>query len=182
MIRPSARWPTAVRGLRSESWLLVNDSSDLKTGWRFWTITGPPPTASTTPPHCGRRTRRAVTVWPTGASEASRPADDPRPTRTAPLGGIGVPPAGFAETTVPVRSVNGAAGGTGSSVISTVLFAAGVAGPHAGVKSDTPSGPGRWFRPFNGRRWLEPCQVPSIATRWTSSRPSSVMPTLERFG
>ena len=93
-----------------------------------------------------------------------------------------MPPAGLTDTTVPIRSVNGAAGVTESSVTSTVLFAAGVAGPQSGVKSETPSGPGRWLRPFRGRRWLLPCQVPSIWTRWTSSRPSSVMPTVERFG
>ena len=30
---------------------------------------------------------------------------------------------------------------------STVSFAAGVAEPQAGVNSETPFGPGRWFRP-----------------------------------
>ena len=67
-------------------------------------------------------------------------------------------------------------------MISTVSLAAGVVAPQAGVKSDTPAGPGRWLRPFSGRRWLSPCQVPSMETRWMSRRPSSVMPTVERLG
>jgi hypothetical protein len=78
--------------------------------------------------------------------------------------------------------VNGAAGGTESSVTSTVSLAAGVVGPHVDVNRETPSGPGRWFSPFSGRRWLLPCQVPSIWTRWTSRVPSSVMPTVDRLG
>ena len=84
--------------------------------------------------------------------------------------------------TTPVRSANGAAGGTGWSVTSTVSFAAGVVDPQAGVNNETPAGPGRWLRPFSGRRWLSPCHVPSMATRWTSSRPSSVIPTVDRLG
>ena len=77
--------------------------------------------------------------------------------------------------------MKGAAGGKGCSVISTVPVAAGVVLPQAGVKSETPSLPGRWFRPVSGRRWLEPHHWPSIATRSTTIRPSSVTPTLERF-
>ncbi len=83
-----------------------------------------------------------MTCCPTGASDASLPAETPRPTSTAPLRGIGVPPAGLAAVTTPVKSVKGAAAGNGWSVTSTVLFAAGVVAPHAGVKSETPSGPG----------------------------------------
>ena len=43
-----------------------------------------------------------MTGSPTGASDASLPAETPRPTSTAPLGGIGVPPAGLAAVTIPV--------------------------------------------------------------------------------
>jgi hypothetical protein len=141
-----------VRGWRSESWLLEKSSSARNTGTPSLTISGPPPIASVTPPHCGRRISRAVTVSPTKASAASFPAEVPRPTRTAPSGGIGVEPPGFAWVTTPVRSVNGAAGGKGCSVTSTVFVVAGVALPQAGVKSETPSLPGRWFRPVSGRR------------------------------
>ena len=93
-----------------------------------------------------------------------------------------MPPAGFAATTVPVRSVSGATVGNELRTTSIVSFATGVAGPQAGVKSDTPSGPAGWLRPVIGRRWLEPCHVASIATWSTRSRPSFVTPTVERLG
>ena len=93
-----------------------------------------------------------------------------------------MPPAGFAATTVPVRSVSGATGGKELSTTSIVSFAGGVAEPQADVNSDTPSGPAGWLRPVIGRRWLEPCQVAIIATWSTSRRPSFVTPTVERRG
>ena len=67
---------------------------------------------------------------PSGASGASRAgAVAPRPTRTAPPGGIGVPPPCFACTTVPTRSRCGCAAGNGERVELDGLAGAGVVGP-----------------------------------------------------
>ena len=91
--RPSASWPTPVRGLRGASWLEVNASWARKTGPPLRTSTGPPPTAFVTPVHSGRKISRSVTFVPDERllGQPLRPAV-PRATRTAPPCGIGVPP------------------------------------------------------------------------------------------
>ena len=70
--RPSASWPTPVRGLRGASWLEVNASWARKTGPPLRTSTGPPPTAFVTPVHSGRKISRRVRNVPTGDSSSSR--------------------------------------------------------------------------------------------------------------
>ena len=93
-----------------------------------------------------------------------------------------MPPPVLISITVPVRSANGAAGGNGSSTTSTVPLACGVAAPQTGVKSEMPCAPGRWLRPLSALSGPEPCHWPSIVTRSMIRLPSSVMPSVERFG
>jgi hypothetical protein len=81
--------------------------------------------------------------------------------------------------TGPEMSRLGTDGGNGKMTASTAPATAGVAGPHAGVKSATPFAPGVWLRSM-GRRWPVPRQVPNIRTRSTFSVPSAVIPMLER--
>ena len=98
--RPSGSWPTAVRAVRGSSWSEVKSSFARKIGLPPRTSTGPPPSALTTDAHAGLRISRIRTVWPAGASFCMNVAAGPRPTSTAPVGGITVPP--FADAAVTV--------------------------------------------------------------------------------
>ncbi len=178
--RPSASWPTPVRGLRGASWLEVNASWARKTGPPLRTSTGPPPTAFVTPVHSGRKISRTVRNVPTGDSSRSRWPAVPRATSTAPPCGIAVPPPEATWTTGPTRSVFGAVGGKGETTTSVTPGWAGVAGPYVRVKSEMPFVPGDWLRSFSVRRWPSPRQVPKNSIRRTSSAPSGVTPVLER--
>ena len=129
-MRPSASWPTPVRAVRGESWLVVNASPARNTGAPLRTICGPPPIASTTPGQSGRKINRTVIVPPTGASAVSVAAAVPRATMTAPPKGIGTaPPPTRVSTTGACRSVLGTAAGKGNRIVATEPGMAGVAGP-----------------------------------------------------
>ena len=56
----------------------------------------------------------------------------------------------------------------------------GVAGPQSDVKSEMPFVPGALFRKFSARRCPVPAPGAEEPDRRTSSRPSSVIPALER--
>ena len=129
--RPSASWPTPVRGLRGASWLEVNASCARKTGPPLRTSTGPPPTAFVTPVHSGRKISRTVRIVPDGRllEPAARPAV-PRATSTAPPCGIAVPPPQATWITGPTRSVFGVVGGKGEITTSVTPGWTGVAGPY----------------------------------------------------
>ena len=128
-MRPSASWPTAVRGWRGASWLEVNASCARKTGLPSRTRTGPPPTACAIPVHSGRKMSRSVKLVPTGDSSTRRWAAVPRATSTAPPGGIGVPPPPRISVTGPTRSAFGVVGGSGRITTSAVPGWTGVATP-----------------------------------------------------
>jgi hypothetical protein len=128
--------------LRGESCDWSKPSFARKIGLPFATISGPPPSALTTPSQVGFSAKRTVTVVPTGASAASFAAAEPRACSTAPSGGTGVEPdVDDTCATTPVRSVFGFAPGKGWRTASTACTP-GVTGPHVGVKSETPFGPG----------------------------------------
>src|SRR5918994_1494418 len=74
--RPSASWPTPVRGLRGASWLEVNASWARNTGPPPRTSTGPPPTAFVIPVHSGRKMRRSVSVVPASARDLDHRAGE----------------------------------------------------------------------------------------------------------
>jgi hypothetical protein len=76
----------------------------------------------------------------------------PRATRTAPVGGIWVPPLAEAAVTVPEISAFGAAGGKVARVSSTEPGDAGVDAPYAGVNSETPFGVAGPLTSFSVRR------------------------------
>ena len=72
IILPSASWPTALRGARGPSWLVVKISPALKIGAPSRTICGPPPIAETMSGQSGLRLSWVVTICPTGASAVRR--------------------------------------------------------------------------------------------------------------
>ena len=134
IILPSASWPTALRGARGPSWLVVKISPALKIGAPSRTICGPPPIAETMSGQSGLRLSWVVTICPTGASAVSAAAAAPTATRTAPPGGIGTaaPPV-RSSTTGAWRSVFGVAAGNGNRIADTAPGFGGVAGPHTCV-------------------------------------------------
>ena len=80
MIFPSARWPTAVRGLRGASCEGRKSSPAVQTGLPLRTIAGPPPSASVTPlaSQSGERIRRVRIALPGTASAWSFATWEPR--------------------------------------------------------------------------------------------------------
>jgi hypothetical protein len=79
----------------------------------------------------------------------------------------------------PTTSTFGFVGGSGETTPSVADGNVGVVGPHAGVNSAIPFGPGGWFR-STGRRWPFPRHVPKTRSRSTRSDPSAAIPVLER--
>ena len=125
--------------------------------------------------------KRIVTVVPSGASSASRCAAVPRATQHGAVGRdracrrsiVDVPTRADEVDVRPCRREGHAA------TTSSVPLAAGVVGPHAGVKSAMPFVAGRLVEVAR-RRWPVPRQSPSRRTRSSWSVPSAEMPTLDR--
>ncbi len=181
-IRPSASWPTALRGARRPSWFDVKASPARNTGAPSRTICGPPPTAATIPGQSGRSVRVTVTVAPTGAPARSADAAAPRASSTAPPGGIGT-------ALDPERSsctgawspIEGTVSGNGKRTAATLPATAGVVGPYAAVNSAALPSFGAALSVLIGLPPSPPSHVPAKATRRTSSDPSVVMPALARL-
>src|SRR5690349_6120409 len=163
-IAPSARWPMAVRGSRPWSCTGVNASPALKIGLPSRTSVGPALTASVTVAQFAGSGIRKVTCVPTG-NVANGRAAVPRATITAPPAGTSVLTPDVTDTTVPTRSVRGAAGGNGSSVTVTPLLAGATSPPQTGVKSAAAFARGGSFSCDTGYQTLSgPCQRPAHGT------------------
>ena len=170
-----------MRALRGTSCSIENISLARKIGFPLRTRSGPPPIASVTSLQLGVSVSRIVSGVPAGASPTSFAPPVPRPTITAPPGGIVVPPfVGPICATRDGSSTPGVVGGSEGRTASVTPAICGVVGPHAGVNRLTPFAPGTWFS-RSGRRWPLPRQTPSYATRSTRSVPSAAMPMLERW-
>ena len=108
---------------------------------------GPAADRTSVPAHAGLSRKRSVTVVPTGASAASRCAAVPRAREDGAAGGIAVLPFCACPVTGPVRSTFGVVGGSGERPPRPRRRQRGVAGPHAGVKSEIRSASGASLSP-----------------------------------
>ena len=180
-MRPSASWPTALRGARGVSWLVVKSSPARKTAAPSRTIWGPPPIADDDPgpvgleeETCGHELVDRRLGHESGCRRRRR--DEDGAARRDRNGGAARVDLDDRRREVGVRD-RGREREQGHD--RRALHGRRRRPPRLGVERD----PVALERPVEGAEGVArpaPCQVPTNSTRRTSSVPSLVTPALAR--